>query len=251
MPVGEAQHDLDQERRHDDDREDDRAQGDDVEAADVGVGEHGDEGGADQPELPAVQLRPPGGDVALDQGDVDGRVDPLAGPRPPAALEAPELAHGAPRPGVVAALLGQRRAQLGADQRHGHGPEDGQREQHEEGEAGARRGDHVLDAEGARGHEDEDHGNHGEQTDVDGSQLLGHVRSPSIASHRASGLVPRPRGRACARPPIGSDRQFVVRRQIDDAPRRAVLGHELEERRRLDLLGREDARSSARAPWRA
>ena len=69
MPVGEPEDDQDDERGHDDDREDHRADGDDVQPSDVGVGEHGDEHGPDAPDLPRVQLRPPCGDVALHQGE--------------------------------------------------------------------------------------------------------------------------------------------------------------------------------------
>ena len=252
VPVGEPQDDQDDERRHDDDGEDHRADGDDVEAADVGVGEHGDQHGPDAPDLPRVELRPPRGDVALHQGDVDGRVDPLAGPRPPAALEPPELAHGAPRPGVVAALLGQRRAELRAHERHGQRPHDGQHEQQQQREpgAGAVAADHVLDAEGARGHEDEDHGHGGHERDPHPPELLCHVPPslPTWAGTRSGGGTAASSRRPPLHPQIGSSSSG---RQVHDAPRGAVLRHQLEERRRVDLLRCEDARAPAPGPWPA
>ena len=72
--------------------------------------------------------------VVHGEGDVDGGVDEDRERPPPARLEAHELAVGAARPAVEAAVLRQRRAELGADERLRQAPD----ERQDRGAGGAR-----------------------------------------------------------------------------------------------------------------
>ena len=98
VPLGQADDDEHDERRQDEDREQRRAERDELDADDVHEREDGDDRPADhvEPELAEVE---PVLQVADAEHDVHGRVDEDRERPPPGRLEAPEVAEarGAPR----------------------------------------------------------------------------------------------------------------------------------------------------------
>src|SRR5579863_9418701 len=82
-------------------------------------------------------------------GDAVGGADQKrAGPIPPAALEAPEIAESGARPAIEASLNGQYGSHFGGGERNGNAQEKRNHHQENEAESGAGRGDHGFEREG-------------------------------------------------------------------------------------------------------
>ena len=164
-PLDQPDHDEREERQQDEDRERRRAQRHELDAQDVHDREHHDDRPGDEVADEVAEVQPVL-QVLDGEHDVDGRVHEDGQRPPPGRLEAPEVAQAAARPDVEAALARDGGAELAGDERHRQRPEDGQQDQEQQREPRTRRRDHVLDAERAARHEDVDHEEDGDDTDL-------------------------------------------------------------------------------------
>ncbi len=119
----------------------------------------------------AMSFREPGKqaiEIKDEQRRIDGHVENRGHQREPSLLESPEIAHGAPHPGVVAAFVGQRTGKFANHESGGQAPENRGQQQNENAAAIAGAMHDVFCAVGPARHHKEGGGDEWPEREADG-----------------------------------------------------------------------------------